>query len=341
MSSLAAYKSKLTLMETEAGIKLIKDTFERKLAEALNLSRVSAPKFLELGNGLQDDLAGTQVPVQFHVRHAAHPLELVHSLAKWKRFALARYGFKPGTGLYTDMDAVRKDEEVDEIHSNYVDQWDWERVILPQERTLPFLKETVKKIYRAILDTEAVVAEAFPALKRQLPVSIHFVHAQELEDQYPSFSPPEREGKAAAEYGAFFLIGIGGKLSSGQVHDLRAADYDDWITETENGLKGHNGDIIVFDNTRERALELSSMGIRVNGESLLRQLKEMGLEDRASLPFHQAVLKGEVPLSIGGGVGQSRLCMLLLQKIHIGEVQVSVWSKDMAKQYADAGVILL
>jgi aspartate--ammonia ligase len=335
------YETKLGLVETERGIKLIKDTFEHELAQELNLERVSAPRFLEAGNGLQDDLAGTQVPVRFRVRHSSHPVEMVHSLAKWKRQALARYGFQPATGLYTDMDAVRKDEVVDETHSNYVDQWDWEKVILPEDRNLDYLRETVRQIYAALLHTEAVLGEAFPVLGRLLPPEIVFIHAQELEDRWPELAPAERENRAAEELGAYFLIGIGGKLKSGQPHDLRAADYDDWITETGPGRKGLNGDIIVLDRIRGRALELSSMGIRVDRVSLLAQLQVMGLEERKKLSFHRDILEDKLPLTIGGGIGQSRLCMLLLQKFHIGEVQASVWPRAMRDEYEQFGIIFL
>lgn len=335
------YTPKLNLLETERAIKLVKDTFERKLAAHLNLQRVSAPRFLEVGNGLQDDLAGTQVPVGFHVKHRTNRIEIVHSLAKWKRMALKRYGFAPDTGLYTDMDAIRKDEDVSEIHSIYVDQWDWEKAITRDHRTLSYLKFTVREIYRALLDTEAVVAEEFPMIKPRLPRDITFIHAQELEDRWPDLSQKERENEAARELGAYFLIGIGGRLKSGQRHDARAADYDDWITINEEGTMGLNGDIIVLDQTRNSSLELSSMGIRVSPESLEAQLKEMGLEDRKELEFQAGVLSGDIPLSIGGGIGQSRICMLLLQKSHIGEVQVSIWPDDMIEEYHRAGVEFL
>jgi aspartate--ammonia ligase len=337
----ARYRPKLTLRETERGIKLIKDSFERRLASGLNLERVSAPRFLEVGDGLQDDLAGTQVPVSFRVPHAQHPLEMVHSLAKWKRMALGRYGFGRGTGLYTDMDAVRKDEVVDETHSTYVDQWDWELVIGPEDRNLEFLKAVVRRIYGALLETEEAAAEAFPALQRRLSGEIRFVHAQELEDRYPELSPPQREDRAAAELGAFFLVGIGAPLRSGVPHDLRAADYDDWISVNGDGLPGLNGDIIVWDASRERGLELSSMGIRVDAHSLRLQLEATGSSDRLGLEFHRRLLAGELPLSIGGGIGQSRLCMLLLHKVHIGEVQVAVWPPEMRQSCAEAGIPLL
>jgi aspartate--ammonia ligase len=334
------FTQKLDFFETERGIKLIKDTFERKLAEKLWLQRVTAPRFLVTGTGLQDDLAGTQVPVSFTTRFASSPVEVVHSLAKWKRMTLGKQGFKPGTGLYTDMDAIRKDEEVDDIHSIYVDQWDWERVMLPEERTLGFLKDTVRKIYSAMLETEEVVGKDFPVLKRTLPQSITFIHAEELEERFPKLSPKEREDRIAQEFGAVFLIGIGHPLKSGKPHDLRAADYDDWVTETEEG-HGLCGDIIVWDSVRKKSLELSSMGIRVSPETMVRQLDMSGLSHRKSLPFHKGVIEGRIPLSIGGGIGQSRLCMLLLQKSHIGEVQSSVWPEGHAEEMEARGIIIL
>ncbi len=336
-----SYTPKLGLLDTEEGIKLVKDTFERRLAERLDLRRVSAPRFLETGNGLQDDLAGTQQPVRFNVKHTDNPIEIVHSLAKWKRQALARYGFGPDTGLYTDMDAIRKDEEVDEIHSVYVDQWDWEKTITTDHRTLAYLKETVRVIYQVLLETEAAVAARFPVLEPRLPRDIAFIHAQELEDRWPELPIKEREHRAARELGAYFLIGIGGKLRSGQRHDPRAADYDDWITENEEGSMGLNGDIIVLDQTRDRALEISSMGIRVSPESLKLQLDDMGVEDRLEWEFQRGVYNGTIPLSIGGGLGQSRICMLLLQKAHLGEVQVSVWPQEMVEEYRRNGVEFL
>lgn len=335
------YTPKLNLLQTETGIKLVKDTFERKLAAHLDLQRVSAPRFLEIGNGLQDDLAGTQVPVGFNVKHRPNRIEIVHSLAKWKRMALRRYGFKPDTGLYTDMDAIRKDEDVSPIHSVYVDQWDWEKTITDDHRNLEYLRFTVSEIYRALVETEARVEESFPHLKARLPKQIEFLHTQELEDRWPELSPKDRENRAAEEYGAYFLIGIGGKLKSGIRHDARAADYDDWTTVNEEGSMGLNGDIIVLDQTRGASLELSSMGIRVSPDSLIAQLDEMGLEDRKTLEFQSGVISGDIPLSIGGGIGQSRLCMLLLQKAHIGEVQVSVWPDDMIEEYHRAGVEFL
>ena len=326
------YKPKLDLFQTEKAIKLVKDTFERKLAKKLDLLRVSAPRFLKIGRGLQDDLAGTQIPVGFKTKFTDKRIEMVHSLAKWKRFTLGRYGFKLGTGLYTDMDAVRKDEDISEIHSVYVDQWDWELIISKEQRTLEFLKEIVRKIYSAILETEEIIEKEFPELKRKLAKEIKFISAQELEELYPKLTPKQREDKIAEKFGAVFIIGIGGKLKSGKVHDLRAADYDDWEL---------CGDIIVFDFVRKKSLELSSMGVRVDKKSLLKQLKEMELEHRKELEFHKAILENKIPLTIGGGIGQSRLCMLLLQKAHIGEVQSSVWPEEVEKEFERRGIVLL
>ncbi len=326
------YSPKLDFFETEEAIKLIKDTFERELAETLCLTRVSAPRFLIVGTGLQDDLAGTQTPVSFTTKFSTSKIEVVHSLAKWKRFALGKYGFKTGTGLYTDMDAIRKDEDISPIHSIYVDQWDWEKIITKEDRTLDFLKKTVTSIYSAILDTESVVAHKFPKLKVGLPKDIKFIHSEELEEIYPRLASKEREDKITKRYGAVFIIGIGHSLKSGQPHDLRAADYDDWSL---------NGDIIVWDRVRESALELSSMGIRVDKESLLKQLKHSGLMERKDLEFHKGILEDKIPLTIGGGIGQSRICMLLLQKAHIGEVQSSVWPEEVVKEFKAKGVPLL
>jgi len=337
----ATYKPKTDFFDTEKGIKLVKDTFEKKLAKKLSLLRVSAPRFLIVGTGLQDDLAGTQVPVSFTTKFAESHVEVVHSLAKWKRQALGKYGFKHGQGLYTDMDAIRKDEDVDETHSIYVDQWDWERIITKDERKIPFLKSIVKKIYSAILETEKSVEQQFPHLKARLPKEIKFIHSEELEERFPGLTPKERENAIAKELGALFLIGIGHPLKSGKPHDLRAADYDDWVAETAKGRKGLNGDIIVWDTERQEALELSSMGIRVDKVSLLKQLEMSGLSKRKELEFHKAILEDRLPLSIGGGIGQSRLCMLLLQKSHIGEVQSSVWPEDVVKEFARKGVPLL
>ncbi len=329
---LADYEPKLDILQTEKAIKLVKDIFEKKLAEKLSLLRVSAPRFLQIGKGLQDDLAGTQIPVRFKTKFTDKQIEMVHSLAKWKRLALAKYGFKPGTGLYTDMDAIRKDEDISDIHSIYVDQWDWELVITKEQRTLEFLKQIVRKIYKAILETEEIIAKQFPQLKQKLPKEIRFISTQELEDMFPELTPKQREDKIAEKLGAVFIIGIGAKLKSGKPHDLRATDYDDWDLD---------GDIIVWDDIRKKSLELSSMGIRVDKESLLKQLEEMELEHRKKLEFHKGIIKGKIPLTIGGGIGQSRLCMLLLQKKHIGEVQASVWPEEVVKECKKRGVLLL
>ena len=335
------YKPKLDFFETEKAIKLVKDTFEKKLADKLKLLRVSAPRFLKTGKGLQDDLAGTQTPVGFKVGFTDKRLEIVHSLAKWKRFALGKYGFKLGTGLYTDMDAIRKDEEPDAIHSLYVDQWDWERVISKEERSIPFLKDIVKKIYEALLETESKVETIFPTLSASLPKEISFIHSEEAEGLYLKLSPKESESALAKEYGAVFLIGIGHPLKSGEPHDLRAADYDDWSTETLAGKRGLCGDILVWDKVREEVLELSSMGIRVDASALLKQLEMMDLIQKKELDFHKAVIDDKIPLSIGGGIGQSRICMFLLQKAHIGEVQSSVWPRVVVEEFEKKKIPLL
>ncbi len=335
------YKSKLSLIETQTGIKLIKDTFERTLARSLSLQRVTAPRFLLSGDGFQDDLDGKQIPVGFKTKFTDISVEMVHSLAKWKRFALKKYGFRQGTGLYTDMDAVRKDEEVDDIHSIYVDQWDWELVISDKQRNLKFLKEIVKKIYASVLETEKTVEHEFSKLKSRLPSEITFIHAEELERIYPALSPKDREDKISKKYGAVFIIGIGFPLKSGEPHDIRAADYDDWSTPTGSKTNGLNGDIIIWDANKRKAIELSSMGIRVNSSALLKQLDIMGLSEKKELEYHKNIIEGKYPLSIGGGIGQSRLCYLLLQKAHIGEVQVSVWPEKMLKNCEKRGIKLL
>jgi aspartate--ammonia ligase len=326
------YKSKLSFLQTEKAIKLVKDTFEHKLAEKLSLHRVTAPRFLMIGKGLQDDLAGTQKPVSFITKFSDKQVEIVHSLAKWKRYTLGKYKFKEGTGIYTDMDAIRKDEDVDDIHSIYVDQWDWEKVISKRERTREVLKKTVKKIYSAIIETEKVVAERYPQLKCKLPSKIKFITTDELEDKYPQLTSKEREDKIAQEYGAVFLIGIGYKLKSGEPHDLRAADYDDWKL---------CGDIIIWDKIRQKSLELSSMGIRVDKEVMIKQLKEMKLEHRKKLEFHKGIIEDKLPLTIGGGIGQSRLCMALLHKAHIGEVQSSIWPEEVHQEFTSKEITLL
>lgn len=335
------YRSKLDVRETEKAIKLVKDTFEHKLAEYLNLERVSAPMFLEKGDGLNDDLAGTQTPVGFRIPTSVNLIEIPQSLAKWKRFKLCEYGFKDSKGLYTDGNYIRSQEVVSDIHSHYVDQWDWEKEMEAKDRTPLFLEYVVNNIYAALLDTEKAVADHYDSLGRRLPKRIKFIHTQELEDQYPSLTPSERETKAAEQYGAFFLRGIGAKLRSGKPHDARAADYDDWITVAEDGKQGLNGDIIVFHPERGKSLELSSMGIRVDKDSLVKQCQEMGQEYKLQQDFHKAILEDRLPLSVGGGIGESRICQLLLQKAHIGEVQASVWPKEMREDCKAKEIYLL
>lgn len=335
------YQPALDLFTTERAIKHVKDVFEHRLAEQLNLIRVTAPRFLRTGNGLQDDLAGTQTPVSFVTKFRPEPIEVVHSLAKWKRHALGRYGFETGRGLYTDMDAIRKDELVDAIHSIYVDQWDWERVVTAEERNLTYLKSIVTNIWSSIINTHCSLAKEFPTIRQPLPEKITFIHSEDLEARYPNLAPNCREAEIAREYGAVFLIGIGHPLKSGKPHDIRAADYDDWSTPTGPTTRGLNGDIIVWDTVRGKPLELSSMGIRVDAAALSAQLAMAGLDSRRELEFHRGVLENTVPLSIGGGIGQSRLCMYLLEKAHLGEVQSSVWPPETERAFRDRGIPLL
>ena len=326
------YSSKLNIMETESAIKLVKDTFERELSKALDLTRVSAPLFVRTGTGLNDDLNGVERPVQFDILDLHCDVQIVHSLAKWKRMALMRYGFPSYTGLYTDMNAVRRDESLDNLHSVYVDQWDWEMVITREQRNFALVKKTVRTIMSVLKKTQDTVCKSFPILRPYLPDDIVFVTSQELEDRYPDLTPKQREDKAAEEYGAVFVSQIGGKLRSGIPHDGRAPDYDDWSL---------NGDILIWYPILGRALELSSMGIRVDAETLRRQLELAGCPERANLPFHQLLLNGELPLTMGGGIGQSRICMTLLEKAHIGEVQASVWPDDMYDACEKHGISLL
>lgn len=326
------YQSKLSLIETEIAIKCIKDTFERELARALNLTRVSAPLFLLRDSGLNDNLNGVERPVSFDIKQTGETAEIVHSLAKWKRHALAYYGFAPDSGLYTDMNAIRRDETCDALHSLYVDQWDWERVILPEERNEAFLKQIVTRIYGALLATAREVERRYPCLHTDLPEQITFIHSQELEDMYPDLTPQQRETEHVRKVGAMFVIGIGDVLRSGQKHDNRAPDYDDWHL---------NGDILLHYPMVERAFELSSMGIRVDKETMLRQLEASGQTDRLNLPFHQAMLHNALPLTVGGGIGQSRLCMFLLQKAHIGEVQNSIWPQSVIEECRKNNIFLL
>ncbi len=333
--------SKLGFIETEQGIKLVKDAFEKALAEELSLLRVTAPRFLVQGTGLQDDLAGTQVPVSFKIKDEPRTIEFVHSLAKWKRFILGKHHFPIGRGLYTDMDAVRKDEKLSEIHSAYVDQWDWELVISKEQRSLDFLKSIVEKIFGAMKKTEATILKELPVLRKRLPDKITFVHAEDLERMLPESTDKEREDFITKKHGAVFLIGIGHPLVSGKPHDLRAADYDDWSTETKLGYHGLDGDILVWDDLRQKTLELSSMGIRVDKKALELQLKMHGLDHLKKLDFHKSILDETIPLTIGGGIGQSRLCMFFLEKRHIGEVQSSVWPESMEKEAEEKGIYLL
>lgn len=335
------YRLKLLPETTEVAIKLIKDTFQKHLAKALNLRRVTAPLFVLANTGINDDLSGTEKAVNFKIKAVDNKkAEVVHSLAKWKRTKLAAYGIPAGYGLYTDMNAIRADEELDNLHSLYVDQWDWEKTINPTDRNLDYLKETVRKIYGALKETEAVVYEQFPHITPTLPEEISFIHSEELVRRYPGLTPKQRENEIAREMGAVFIIGIGAELSDGKPHDMRAPDYDDWSTENEDGFNGLNGDIILWNRVLETSFELSSMGIRVDKESMLRQLELAGANDRLELQFHKALTEGKLPASIGGGIGQSRLCMYLLQKAHIGEVQASIWPEEQIEKCKSAGIFL-
>ena len=327
----AGYKPQLTLRQTEVAIKKVKDFFERDLAIQLNLTRVSAPLFVDATSGLNDNLNGFERPVHFSI-HSGENFEIVHSLAKWKRQALKNYGFEPDEGLYTDMNALRRDEETDNIHSIFVDQWDWEKVIRHEDRTPETFRHAVKLIYASLRHTEIYIADDYNFIDRMLPEKIEFITSQELEDRYPDKTPKEREYLAAKEYGAICLMQIGGKLKSGNVHDGRAPDYDDWTM---------NGDIIVYYPVLDIALELSSMGVRVDEQALLRQLNEAGCPERAELPFHKALLNGELPYTIGGGIGQSRMCMFFLRKAHIGEVQSSFWDAETHRICAENDIYLL
>ena len=325
------YRSRLTVRQTQLAIKKVKDFFERDLAIELNLTRVSAPVFVDRESGLNDNLNGVERPVSFSIKDEGC-YEIVHSLAKWKRLALRDYGFKTGEGLYTDMTAIRRDEDTDNIHSIYVDQWDWERIITKSERTETTLKRTVKYIYEALRHTENYIVDDYNFITRLLPEKITFVTSSELEERYPDKTPKEREYLAVREYGAIFLMQIGGALKSGKPHDGRAPDYDDWTL---------NGDIIVYYPVLDIALELSSMGIRVDEDALSRQLAIAGCEERAALPFHRELLAGHLPYTIGGGIGQSRICMFFLRKAHIGEVQSSYWKPEVRGECLKNGIFLL
>ena len=326
------YQSKLDIQETQAAIRFLKHNFEVELCNALDLTRASAPMFVSRSSGLNDNLNGTERPVSFDVLETGDTLEVVHSLAKWKRYALHQYGIAVHKGIYTDMNAIRRDEICDPLHSLYVDQWDWEKVITREDRNIEYLKKTVREIYGAIRRTAAAVQEKFPVLQPQLPEDITFITTQELEDAYPGLTPKERETEAARKWGAVFLMKIGGLLASGQKHDGRAPDYDDWEL---------NGDIVVYYPLMDSAFEISSMGIRVDEESLVRQLKAEHAEERLAYDFHKSLLAGELPLTIGGGIGQSRLCMYLLEKAHIGEVQASVWPASQQQYCRENNIHLL
>ena len=320
------YRPLLGQHETEKAIKDAKDIFEKSLSGSLRLSRVTSPLFVPSGSGINDDLNGVENPASFSVRNlGGKRMEIIQSLAKWKRMALADYGVKPGRGIYTDMNALRPDDDIDAIHSIYVDQWDWEKVMFPAERNLEYLKSTVRDIYRAIKRTAFLLSEDFPVLEDTLPDDIVFIHSEDAAAEYPGLTPQEREAQLARRYGAIFLIGIG---YGNPPHSGRAPDYDDWSEDTGNGHHGLNGDIIVWDTVRNDSLELSSMGIRVNREALLRQLAIRGCEERREMYWHKRLINGEYPQTIGGGIGQSRLCMFLLHKAHVGEVQASVWQEE-------------
>ncbi len=338
----ADYAPLLNLKQTELGIKSIKDFFQVNLSSELRLRRVTAPLFVESGTGINDDLNGVERPVRFPIKDMGDKsAEIVHSLAKWKRLTLADYEIGRGFGIYTDMNAIRADEELDNLHSLYVDQWDWEMVIDESDRDIEFLKQTVRRIYAAMLRTEYLVYELFPVIKPQLPYEITFIHAEELLQKYPDRDPKGREDAITKAYGAVFVMGIGAPLSNGQPHDGRAPDYDDWSTPNSDGFLGLNGDLLIWNPVLKQAVEISSMGIRVDPETLERQLRARGELDRLSLYFHKRLMNNELPLSIGGGIGQSRLCMHYLRKAHIGEIQASLWPREMREEAKSKGVILI
>lgn len=333
------YKPLLDAKQTERAIKFVKDTFERELSGSLRLSRVTSPLFVPCDSGINDDLNGVERPVRFEVGNMHNKrMEIVQSLAKWKRMELADLHFQPNTGIYTDMNAIRPDDSIDAVHSIYVDQWDWEKVMAVGQRNILYLQETVRSIYQAIKRTEFLVSETYPICTATLPDDITFVYSDDAEKAMPDKTPKEREIALAKKYGAIFLIGIGYPLASGKPHDGRAPDYDDWSTPSGNGHIGLNGDIIVWDSVRQDSLELSSMGIRVNKESLLTQLAIRHCENRKDLYWHKRLLAGEFPQTIGGGIGQSRLCMLLLHKAHIAEVQASIWPESVRSDAEAQGV---
>ena len=336
------YKSVLGEKETEHAIVLIKDFFQLALSTELNLTRVTAPLFVRSGTGVNDDLNGIERPVSFPVKAMNEErLEIVQSLAKWKRLKVTDLNLPQGFGIYTDMNAIRPDEDLDAVHSLYVDQWDWEMAIDEKDRTIFYLHEIVEKIYRCVKRTEFFIYDKYEKIKPILPEKITFVYSDDLQREYPDLTPKQREAKAAKKYGAVFISGIGGKLPDGTIHDGRAPDYDDWITETGDGHRGLNGDIIVWNDVLKEPFELSSMGIRVNEHSLKAQLAERGMEERAKLMFHSKLLKGELTQTLGGGIGQSRLCMFLLRKAHIGETQVSIWPDRIYADCKKKGIKLL
>ena len=337
----AGYKTPLSTYEMQRAIEFIKSNFQVNLGQALNLRRVSAPLFVEENSGLNDNLNGVERPVSFDIPDVGAQGQVVHSLAKWKRLALKRYDFKPGKGLFTDMNAIRRDEEVDNLHSVYVDQWDWEKVISAEDRNVAYLKRTVRDIVSAVSGTSSALNVAFPSLHTKLPSEVFFITTQELEDLYPDLTPKQREDEICKKKGVVFLMQIGKILKSGIKHDGRAPDYDDWTTPNSDGYLGLNGDIIFWDTVLGTPVELSSMGIRVDKEALLRQLDICGCPERAQLSFHRALLNDELPLSIGGGIGQSRFSMFLLQKAHIGEVQASIWPEEQIAECARHNIHLL
>lgn len=336
------YKPSLDPVQTERAIKMVKDFFQSNLSAEMRLRRVTAPLFVLRGTGINDDLNGTERAVNFPIKDMNDQVaEVVHSLAKWKRMNLGKLNVPSGYGLYTDMNAIRADEELTNIHSLYVDQWDWEVVMDKEQRSLDFLKRVVARLYDVLKRTEFQIFEEYRELEPQLPEQITFLHAEELLEMYPDKTPFERESEAAKKHGAIFVIGIGGIMPNGKKHDGRAPDYDDWSTETLNGYKGLNGDIVIWNPVLERAFEISSMGIRVDKDALLRQLEHEDMMERKELLFHKKLLNDELPLSFGGGIGQSRLCMYFLRKAHIGEVQASLWPDEMIEECEKNDIFLM
>ena len=328
----AGYKPRMSVRETEKAIKFVKDTFQHQFVKSFDFERLSAPLFVKSKTGVNDDLSGTERAVRFDVKEQGVDVEIVHSLAKWKRLALYKYGFSLGEGIYTDMNAIRRDDNCDNYHSIYVDQWDWEMVIDKKQRNIDFLKMIVSRIVATICETLEETKKQFPVIDLKLNRDVFFITSQELLDMYPDKSAKERENLISKKYGTVFIMNIGAPLSDGKPHDLRAPDYDDWSL---------NGDIFFWDEILQSGIELSSMGIRVDADSLVKQLKMANAEDRLQHKYHQGIVNGELPLTIGGGIGQSRLCMLLLQKAHIGEVQVSLWPDEMREKCKAANIVLL